>query len=297
MSKPKSKKYYYLDRHYRCLDVEPCVKDHLRERLAVCLPLKRYEYLEQIEMRCSSKWRGDYLYQWKLCDEVDFAENLASRYRSWLRIHWRAIKVLQKYFKTELEHNEEDVLNVLLSLLPYLPWDVNSTGMPPDHQKYHFQWMCEVTSPEQRLLIDRFLNDFAKASCSTAKTMPVRFASSSVENTGLYEKNVAICLKISRAANSSQTIRFLFKRLLLQTPLIFWPAILYQGVSELFDDPILVDWFKATATVSCATDGIILECESYHIDGGYECMNLWKTLQRGLPFEKSKTYQKRRIRT
>jgi hypothetical protein len=69
----------------------------------------------------------------------------------------------------------------------------------------------------------------------------------------------------------------LFKRLLLQTPLLFWPAIFQPGISRLVDEPPSVTGNLGTQSDPC------FECVNNHKDRGYEVLVLWEKVVQSQP--------------
>jgi hypothetical protein len=67
----------------------------------------------------------------------------------------------------------------------------------------------------------------------------------------------------------------LLKRLLLQTPLIYWPAILVPGISTSFEND---DKLKTSAEVVQTPFELYIDCESTHFKGGYKTLLLWEKL-------------------
>jgi hypothetical protein len=73
----------------------------------------------------------------------------------------------------------------------------------------------------------------------------------------------------------SGAYRLLVKRLLLQTPLLFWPAVFKSGVSRYFEEEV------KPCEVYYSTDGdLVVQCGNTRCNGGYEVTILWSNLLR-----------------
>jgi hypothetical protein len=68
---------------------------------------------------------------------------------------------------------------------------------------------------------------------------------------------------------------FLVKRLLLQTPLLFWPAVFKPGVSRYFEEN------TKPSEVYYSLDGeLVVHCSNTRWGDGYEVSLLWARLLR-----------------
>jgi hypothetical protein len=185
--------------------------------------------------------------------------NLKSRYNSWLDFNGRALDaLLRRFFEAKLVDDIQKARHHLLRLWVFLPLDLSRTTC--ELQSYHIDWMIQTTKIEERRGINEFLDALTTNFCQSDEC---------------YFERRRELFRISGLEHISQTTMIqigaypiLVKRLLLQTPLMFWPAIFKRWTCKTFENsviPSIVSYDKKGST-------IIVKCLG---NGGFEVSQVW----------------------
>jgi hypothetical protein len=251
------KPQYRLDVEYSafkdCSSTTP--RGNILEDMKFVFSLKDYEDQEQVEIRCGSVWRGSYLSN----VQNSAFSSLKARYTRWLEIHKRALIALEDYFISK--HFVPDGMQQhLLDLWAILPLDLFPSGVPKHGQERMVEWLNNAEH-DAKQAIDLFLDELAEFCFKD----------------GVSKKRIKFCKThdAPKPLFRSTVHRLLFKRLLLQTPILFWPAIFKSSVSycDIMSASTLPD-------VCYLSDKVVVTCQNRHIDrDGFETISLW---QRGL---------------
>jgi hypothetical protein len=238
-----------------------------------CIPLEKYKTCEEYELKFSSKWRGEYLQQLKEEQPLSFPKKILKRYAVWHSIHDGAINALESHFSVKgFSTSEDHVRDILLRLWAFLPQEFSKNGTDIALQRRHVKWMTQSTDVSMRLKIDNFLNRLVAKFCDDDKgALTYRIQ--------LWEEDPDGDLKdfelLKADILQSGAYRLLVKRLLLQTPLLFWPAVFKSGISRYFEDEV------KPSEVYYSSDGdLVVQCGNTRYAGGYEVTMLWSNLLR-----------------
>jgi hypothetical protein len=96
-------------------------------------PFDWYSSMEQCELRVGSTWRREYIYNGRRSDRL-FYRKEQTRYKEWLDIHKHIFQVLEEHIRDTLEVKSFDVVAILASLWPFLPWEPSEDGVSGDRQ-------------------------------------------------------------------------------------------------------------------------------------------------------------------
>ncbi|KAF2022472.1 hypothetical protein EK21DRAFT_95684 [Setomelanomma holmii] len=207
--------------------------DHDKQRLqqlAHYFSLELYESLEETELKMPSKWRGDYLHDLQTDDRKRFKATVRKRYFGWLTIHDRALSALEGHFRLqELCQDKEDIRTSLLRLWAFLPQDFCPSGEPLHLQERHVKRLLDGTQRSERNQIQDFLSTLVSHFCNVDKGALLERIRL-VEQHPDAEPPVRVADLLATGAYSR-----LMQRQLLQTPLMFWPAMFKPGVSQYFE--------------------------------------------------------------
>ncbi|KAF2022460.1 hypothetical protein EK21DRAFT_95694 [Setomelanomma holmii] len=263
---------FYLDIGYSAFKediVNAGHRDDRRERYRrkkisrAYLSLEKYRTCEEYELKFLSKWRGDHLYQLNKEQPLSFKEDIDKRYAVWHSIYDGAIDALESHFSVNgFSTDEDDIRLILLCLWAFLPQEFSRYGTHIDLQKRHVAWMTQRTNIQMRLKIDNFLTRLVARFCDHDK-------GALADRIQLYEKDSECDPKESETLKTdileSGAYRLLVKRLLLQTPLLFWPAVFKSGVSRYFEGEI-----KPSEVYYCGEGDLVVQCGNTRCGGGYE---------------------------
>lgn len=222
-------------------------------------PFEWYLYMEQCELRVGSSWRPEYIYNIKRNNPLFHAQE-ETRYTEWLEIHRYVLQALEEHIQDTLGIKSFDVVAILTSLWPFLPWEPSESGVPGDLQCVQVRRMLGKTKVDDRKKIDVFLNHVVEACISRSGDLPRRLRLHSFDVPYQYR--------------SSFQLRLL-KRILLQTPLMFWPMILARDKLSTQND--YGKGFEVHMTED-QTDVRVL-FRNMHLDRGHEVLYLWKKLR------------------
>jgi hypothetical protein len=249
----------------RYFDIDYLPSEHARYKATHASPnLEKYFLfswygdLENFEMtnRC---WRTDYRLQVRGSPLFGmFGNNIDLSYPEWLSIHEHALHAIKSVFQSKGWFSEElDVGVALARLWPFLPSGLSRNGVSWEEQKYLVSRVTESSTEETRKVINDFLDELCRNVDLDTLQRQTSLDSGSTTVTPQH------CLVFQR---------ILFKRLLLQTPLVFWPAIFVRGISRLVDEP--------QDAIKIQKDGsdIYVECANMHAGSGYEVLSLWSQL-------------------
>ncbi|KAF2022846.1 hypothetical protein EK21DRAFT_95393 [Setomelanomma holmii] len=227
-------------------------------------PLDHYEHVEGYAIRTSSAWERAYLSEkdWHWSPKYRDEERL--RYNEWLNVHKHTLSALQRYLQSKLDFNEVDqVYGSLVRLWLFLPMHLSESAVCAEQQKHHVKCMTDHTTIEERRAIDNFLSLL----CTRVPQQTLR------RHINLTWGDIPVS---SRSTLGREFRVVLFKRLLLQTPLMFWPAILVPSMSSDVNNR---DMLTSSAEIARADEDppeLYIECKN--MNGGYEVLNLWEKL-------------------
>jgi hypothetical protein len=272
----------------------------------------KHRICEDYELECTSTWRGNVLQEYKresleedrerrsresqtsfeedrekCCEDFEtsfekvskkrYEESQTSwekhremRYKVWLNIHKRAIYALEGHFRQNSFSNNIDIRGMLRDLWCFLPQEFSRCGTDFELQKRHVQWITGRTDVSRRNEINEFLNDLVVNFCKQDQgALATRI--------GLFEGDSDSTPKqydlLRKDMLASGAYAFLVKRLLLQTPLLFWPAVFKPGVSRYFEEN------TKPSEVYYSFDGeLVVHCSNTRWDSGYEVSILWARL-------------------
>ncbi|KAF2023090.1 hypothetical protein EK21DRAFT_95197 [Setomelanomma holmii] len=252
--------------------------------------LEDYKTQEEVEMNSGSIWRGDYIANVRDCA----SSNLEDRYKCWLEIHHRALSALEGYMISKKlfskrRAGEEPVRQQLINLWAILPMDLSFCGVSKQEQERMVKWLSNAEHRKKQAT-DRFLDQLVTRFCLNddgALTKRLKL----VDVLG-YRKP-----PFHSAVLESKVYPLLVKRRLLQTQILFWPAIFKENVSELFDGSNCNFMpFDVQPSLYCGLqkpDMVVLTCKNQHSSDGYETVVLW---EKGLAGEVIDTWKPIRSR-
>jgi hypothetical protein len=246
---------YSAFKHYFSTAPKRNVLDDLKRVFS----LEEYRAQEQVEMRCGSEWRGNYIYNVR----NSAFSGLKARYTCWLEIHNRALSALEGYMIRK-KVVSDSVRQDLLDLWAILPLDLFPSGVPKHGQERMIRWLTNAEH-DKKQATDRFLDRLVGIICS---------------NDGASKERMQFCKKpkVPKPLFRLMVLKvypLLVKRLLLQTPLLFWPAILKSGVS--YCDIMLANSLPDVCCHSHKQEIVVVTCKNQHIDrDGFETICLWK---------------------
>jgi hypothetical protein len=233
------------------------VKDTYR-KFRLEYPRKLYEDWGERKFDDGSGWRKEYVSYVKA--SPIFHDDITERYNEWVHMHEHALYTLESIFRRKLGYSEEiDVCVVFIRLWPFLPSGLSRQGMSLEEQKYLVDRMNKSsnTNKEQFILMNNALDEL----CSRVDPDTLQMRTNLENFPALVTRQQYQGLQV-----------ILFKRLLLQTPLIFWPAIFEPGISQLVDEP------PSTARILGSQNDPYVACVNTHNDRGYETLFLWEQI-------------------
>lgn len=243
--------------------------------IARAFPFDWYCYMEQCELRASNSWRHDFLYKHRRTNSL-FDSQKRKRYEEWLDMHKSIFQVLEEHIREKLRVKSFDVVAMLMSLWPFLPWDPSKAGVSGDLQFIQVKRLLKKTTIDDRKKIDVFLDHVGEA-CITKRKELLR-----VPRPHLFDIPYQQRKKFKIA---------LLKRILLETPFMFWPMILARDKSS----DLVEDGGRFEVIDSKHQMDVKISCWNNHLDGGHEVLHLWETLkssQSPIPWQQ---YTKRSI--
>ncbi|KAF2023226.1 hypothetical protein EK21DRAFT_95087 [Setomelanomma holmii] len=236
--------------------------------LEECFPLDHYEYVEGYAIRRSSAWQRACLggkdrgFSTKCRDEIKYPDEERLRYNEWLNVHKHTLSALQRYLQSELGFKEVDqVYGSLVRLWLFLPMHLSDSAVPEEQQRHHVKYMTNYTTIEERRAIDNFLSLL----CTRIHPRTLQ------RHINVTSEEFHITLRLKREFSV-----VLFKRLLLQTPLMFWPAILVPRMSS---DVNSLGMLKLSVDIAGTDEDppkLYIECKNKNF--GYEVLGLWEKL-------------------
>lgn len=216
-------------------------------------PIEWYRDMEKCELRVGSSWRGNYIYHQER-NNPSFGGGEQKRYDEWIDIHKFIFQVLEEYIQGTLEIQDPDVMEAFLKLWPFLPWEPSRGGVSGDRQSLQIKRLLQRTKVHDRKYIDTVLDRLVEA-CITKKPA------------GLPWLNLYGIPKQHRHGFE----KMLRKRMILETPPMFWPLIL--GRDRLFGWDVNEDRFEVRR------EDVEVFCWNNHPDGGLEVLYLWNKLK------------------
>jgi hypothetical protein len=282
-----AKRYHKeLKRHKELTNpVHTKLKDKKPVHMHTVLNRSKHRICEDYELKHKSKWRGNFLQEEKMKkdrkkhseeSETLWEKDRKERYKVWLNEHKRAIYALEGHFRRNLFSDSKDIRGMLRDLWCFLPQEFSPCGTDIKLQIRHVQWITRQTTILRRVKINKFLHSVVKNFCTQDKgALASRiglFIGDSESNR--YENNL---LKEDMLASGAYA--FLVERLLLQTPLLFWPAVFKPGVSKYFEK----NTKPSEVYYSCIGE-LVVQCGNTRWGGGSEVSILWA---RSLQYQKS----------
>jgi hypothetical protein len=267
------------------------------------LDRSKHRICEDWELEYKSKWRGNFLKEEKReslekdrkkryeesqtslekrrkkCHEesqTSWEKDREKRYKMWLNDHRRAIYALEGYIRRNSFSDDKDVCGLLRDLWCFLPQEFSPCGTDIKLQRRHILWITRQTTILRRVEINKFLHSLVENFCKQDKgALASRIGLYKGDSeSNRYENNL---LKEDMLASGAYA--FLVERLLLQTPLLFWPAVFKPGVSRYFEENT-----KPSEVFYPSIHELAVQCSNTRWSGGYEVSILWA---RSLQYEKS----------
>jgi hypothetical protein len=266
---------YFLDIFYRSFDkdIEYMGQDygHTRYYTTKVLDLEKHNICEEFELQFESSWRGDFLKDSKKAAPTKFEEEREERYTRWVEIHSRAIYALEGHLvRNNFSDDVRKVRKMLLRLWLFLPQEFSRCGTHIDLQKRHVKWITQQTTVSGRLKINDFLDRLVINFCNQDKGALAKRINLFQGDSEIHPTQYRILI---RDMLGSGAYAILVKRLLLQTPLLFWPAVFKRGVSSYFEENT-----KPPDVYYSSIGDLVVQCGNTRWGGGYEVSILWANL-------------------
>jgi hypothetical protein len=291
----------YAERYYRKLNLQKKLTSPVPTHTV--LSRSKHRIYEDWELKHRSTWRGNALQEDKIeSSEKDRKRRLEEsqtsfkedrkkrheesqtswekdrkmRYKVWLHIHERAIYALEGHFRRNSFSNNIDIRGMLRDLWCFLPQEFFRCGTDIELQKRHVKWITSRTTVLRRVEINEFLQGLVKNFCK-------RDNGALADRISLFECDSDIKSdeydSFKKDMLASGAYAFLVERLLLQTPLLFWPAVFKPGVSKYFEENT-----KSAEVYYSPIGELVVQCGNTRWGGGYEVSVLWARLRQ---YEKS----------
>ncbi|KAF2023579.1 hypothetical protein EK21DRAFT_94791 [Setomelanomma holmii] len=204
-------------------------------------PLRRYEYLESSAVDSSEIYD---IYEKGTEWSMRYPDEGLVRYYEWGMVHKHTFYALEEYLKNELGMG--NVHDHLIRLWLFLPMHLSGRGLSKKCQRKQVACMLQYTTIEERKATDKFLLELCVKAIQHAHTIfedrkaVYDFPSDLCEGVPRHMRQTRTTLEYPAGFSKTQYLfQFatrLLSRLLLQTPLMFWPAVLIPGISKKFEN-------------------------------------------------------------
>jgi hypothetical protein len=270
---------YWLDIQYEAFkdDVEFLPRNFTNQLKQTRRTLSGHKFKrwEEYEIENGSSWRGNYLQE--ISRNRTESPSKEERYGVWTRMHHDAIDALEGHFLRNNYASEMDsIRNKLLHLWNFLPQEFYKYGTGAKLQKRQVRWLTKKTDLTERHQIDKFLENLVSNFCSRDKGELINRLR--VFDGGFEDHPESVSIegdrdKLMTDMLESGAYKTTVKRLLLQTPLLFWPAVFKPGVSRFLEERV-----KPCEVLYSTYGDLVVLCSNMQLRGGSEVLALWENL-------------------